>query len=264
MTDSSLNSSDDEEPDGEPDGESLAGGAEAVEPSKQPMSLAALKGAFAKMLGGAVEPPVAAGSDDPQSEEGERDSTSEMSDDSTDDDLPAADVTPEAILEAMLFVGAPDNEPLQAKRIAGFMRGVSTREIGQLVERLNEQYRADDAPFEIVSQADSYQMALRPEFERTREKFYGRVRQAKLSPAAVEVLSIVAYNQPTLRDEVNKIRGGNSGPLLTQLVRRQLLRIDRDEEQKRLVHYSTTDRFLRLFGLQSIEDLPRSEELLED
>ena len=257
MTESSSNPPNDEQP--------AAAGDGVSESSGQPISLDVLKGAFAEMLG----------DDDPRSAAPDQDETSQDARDfdtatgklhrSTDDDAEEeAEVSPRAILEAMLFVGSPDNEPLSSKRLSGLMRGVTTSEIGQLVEELNGQYRGDEAPFKIVNEADGYRMALCSEFERTRQKFYGRVRQAKLSPAAVEVLSIVVYNQPTTREEVNKVRGANSGPLLTQLVRRRLLRIDRDEEKKRLIHYSTTERFLRLFGLQSIEDMPRSDELLEE
>ena len=75
-------------------------------------------------------------------------------------------------------------------------------------------------------------------------KFYGRVKEARLSQAAVEVLAVVAYRQPLTRDEIDALRGRPSGGLLAQLVRRQLLRIERPEDRPRQPKYLTTDRFL--------------------
>ena len=94
-----------------------------------------------------------------------------------------------------------------------------------------------------------------------RDKFYGRVREAKLSPVAVEVLAVVAYNQPATAEEVSQLRGSASGAALATLVRRKLVRIDRPSARGESARYSTTERFLRLFGLENLAALPRSEEL---
>ncbi len=176
----------------------------------------------------------------------------------TDD---ACQVTPRSILEAMLFVGSPDNQPLAAERVAGLMRGVRPAEIEDLVRELNEQYAASGRAYEIKSEGAGYRMALRGEYGRVRDKFYGRVRQARLSPAAVEVLSIIAYNGPQTPDEGPRLGAPPGGPILSQLVRRQLLALERTESSPRRVLYRTTQRFLDLFGLQSLDDLPRSQEL---
>ncbi len=79
--------------------------------------------------------------------------------------------------------------------------------------------------------------------------------------AAIEVLSIVAYNQPVTTDAVNRLRAAQSGAILSQLTRRQLLRVERFDDRPRVANYSTTDRFLSLFGLESLSDLPRSEDI---
>ena len=71
---------------------------------------------------------------------------------------------------------------------------------------------------------------------------------------------MVAYRQPMTRAEVNELRGKPSGAVLSQLVRRELLRLERPEDQPRNPHYYTTARFLELFGLSSIEELPQSQE----
>ena len=75
------------------------------------------------------------------------------------------------------------------------------------------------------------------------------------------MLSIVAYNQPTTAAIVDELRGAPSGATLAWLVRRQLVRVDRPADAPHVPRYSTTDRFLRLFGLESVAALPRSEEL---
>jgi segregation and condensation protein B len=75
------------------------------------------------------------------------------------------------------------------------------------------------------------------------------------------VLAVVAYNEPLTTDEVNRLRGTASGAILSQLVRRELLRVDRPDEQPRTPRYSTTERFLKLFGVKSLAELPRSVDL---
>jgi segregation and condensation protein B len=173
----------------------------------------------------------------------------------------ACELSPRSILEAMLFVGTPDNQPLSAELIARMMRGVRPSEIDDLVADLNRQYRDEARPYAVISVGAGYRLALRDEFAFVREKLYGRPRALRLSPAAVEVLSIVAYNEPVTSEQVTRMRGTASGPVLAQLVRRALLRIDRSVAGRQSAHYFTTPRFLKLFGLTSLQDLPRSGEV---
>ena len=175
-------------------------------------------------------------------------------------DEEACDITPRSILEAILFVGHPANEPLTSQRIAGLMRGVRASEIDELVHELNEQYSTDGSPYRIESAGPGYQLTLRTEFASLRDKFYGRVREARLSQSAIDVLAIVAYHQPIEQEAVDKFRGKPSGGVLSQLVRRDLLSVERPAEKRAKPRYSTTGRFLDLFGLDSITDLPRSQE----
>ncbi len=172
-----------------------------------------------------------------------------------------AEVTPCGILEAMLFTGSPDNTPLTAERAASLMRGVDAKEIHELVKQLNARYESAECPYHIVSEGAGYRLRLREEFARLREKFYGRVRQARLSQAAIDVLALVAYNQPIDQEEVNKLRSAHSNSILLQLVRRQLLRVDRTDEKPSRKLYHTTGRFLALLGLESLKDLPQSHDL---
>ena len=94
-----------------------------------------------------------------------------------------------------------------------------------------------------------------------RDKFYGRVKEARLSPAVVEVLSVLAYNQPATVEQLNELRGTPCGAALSTLVRRKLVCLERSPGSGQSPRYSTTERFLKLFGLENLGALPRSEEL---
>ena len=178
------------------------------------------------------------------------------------DHLNACPISPKSILEAILFVGHPDNEPIPAKRIAGLLRGVDLEELEELVEVLNEEYELQEMPFAISAAGEGYQMGLRPEFEHVQDRFYGRVRHAKLSQLAVDVLSVVAYNQPVSREEVDALLNHTQPThrILNQLVRRDLVARRNAEDQPKRKEYVTTDRFLDLFQLSELSDLPRSED----
>ncbi len=171
------------------------------------------------------------------------------------------EVTPRSIVEAMLFVGHPQNEPLTSPQMAALMRGVNAADVDEIIRDLNEQYARNACPYTIESRGAGYALALLPEFASARNRVLGRVRQARLSQAAVEVLALVAYNGSISAEEIASTRGRPSGALLLQLVRRQLLKVERTEGKPRESRYSTTGRFLELFGLESLEDLPRSQEV---
>ncbi|MFO0914603.1 MAG: SMC-Scp complex subunit ScpB [Pirellulales bacterium] len=168
-------------------------------------------------------------------------------------------ISPRSIAEAILFVGHPENQPLSSRLMAALMRGVSPAEVDQLVEELNANYLAEQAPYEIAVVAGGFMLQLRPEYSRLRNKLYGRVREARLSQAAIEVLALVAYNQPVGRERIDQLRGKPSGALLSQLVRRDLLSVERSTERPREMVYRTTERFLDIFGLDSLDDLPQAD-----
>ena len=179
-------------------------------------------------------------------------------DDTTED---AGPVTPLGILEAMLFVGDRSNSPVTAARAAELMRGVEPGEIAGLVRELNHRYKRNECPYIISEDADGYRLTLRKPFYALRDRFLGRIREARLSQTAIDILAIVAYQQPLTADTINTVRGKSSSHVLSQLVHRGLLRIERLPGKRPAKQYYTTDRFLRLFGLETLADLPQSEEL---
>lgn len=221
--------------------------------SAQRFSLERLSSAFARLMGAPAGSSPKAATAKPQiallpEEESEED----------DDSLP---VTPRMIVEGMLFVGNAEGRSLPSQKIAIHIRNVSAEEVDQIVADLNAAYRQDEAAYEIVADAGGYRLQLRGDLGILRDQFRGGQRAAKLTPAAIEALSIVAYRQGVSGEEVAKLRGSQSHAILAQLVRRGLVRVDRPAEAPRIARYHTTSRFNQLFGVSSPADLPRSEEL---
>jgi segregation and condensation protein B len=172
----------------------------------------------------------------------------------------ACQISPKSLFEAMLFVGNRENRPLTAGKAAELMRDVAPEEIPAIVDELNAGYESGNRPYHVVAEGDGYRLTLRKAFHPVRNKLYGKIREARLSQAAIDVLALVAYKQPVTGEDVGKLRGKPSSHILAQLVRRGLLRLERPADNPRRPHYFTTERFMRLFNLDSLEDLPRSEE----
>ncbi|MDR1477716.1 MAG: SMC-Scp complex subunit ScpB [Planctomycetaceae bacterium] len=179
----------------------------------------------------------------------------------SDDNDVAVQVNPESILEAMLFVGDRDNKPLTAERAAGKMRNTQPHEIDEAAKSLNNKYNLTGAPYEIVEVNGGYRMTLREEFNSIQEKFYGKTREAKLSQSAIDTLAVIAYKQPITAEEIQTLRKQPSGNLISQLIKRGLVQSEnKTHNKKKKILYRTTTRFLELFQLDSVDDLPVSED----
>jgi len=163
------------------------------------------------------------------------------------------------IVEALLFVGGA---PLTAAVAAEAIRGLTADHFTETIAELNQDYRRQGRPYLIRLNEQGYILELRPRYKPVWDKIYGTMREARLSPAAIDVLALVAYRQPATKQEIDSIRGTESGHLLRQLVRRRLIAIvHRAESNQREVSYGTTERFLELFGLKSLDDLPQTQDL---
>lgn len=159
-----------------------------------------------------------------------------------------------AAVEAVLFA---HGEPIEADKLAAAAE-IEKETVERMVERLNDRYSEEGSAFTIGKLGGSYQMMTRPEFARYIKTAMDNRRQTPLSPAALEVLAIVAYNQPVTRGFIDQVRGVDSSGVVRSLTERDLL-----EEHGRLndvpgrpIAYRTTDTFLRCFGLNSLENLP--------
>ena len=157
--------------------QSLGGGREGTDQGG--ISLDQLSEAFAEMLQAGGEPAAPMdGGDAPAL--GAADYHGPMGDTADPD---RNHINPRDLLEAMLFVGHPDGEPLTKEQVTAILRGVLPSEVDELVGELNAIYAHDGSPYEIIGRGAGYQLVLRPAYQSIRDRFYGRVRQAGPSPA---------------------------------------------------------------------------------
>ena len=151
---------------------------------------------------------------------------------------------------------------LSKRRLAQLATLVDAAEVTQLIDALNVAYDADESAFRIERVATGFQLLTRPQFARWLDKLHHRQSQLKLSPPAMETLTIVAYRQPVTRADVEEVRGVQCAEMLKQLMERDLVRITgHDESLGRPYLYGTTRMFLESFGLRDLKDLPMSDRL---
>lgn len=163
-------------------------------------------------------------------------------------------------VEAILFSSDAVLSPARIAQVAELPGGV--RAVRQAVRTLNARYEQVGAAFRIEAIAGGYQMATLPEYHDVLSRLVRARSDSKLSQAAMETLAIVAYRQPILRADVEAIRGVACGEVLRGLLEKQLVKIvGRADALGRPMLYGTTRRFLEVFGLNRLEDLPRVEEL---
>ena len=168
---------------------------------------------------------------------------------------PTPDVTPESIVEALLF---STDEPLPARKIAEILGVGEAVDVKRHIENLNRRLEQCGASFHVAAIAKGYQMLTRPEYHPWVGKLQKARAESRLSAAALEALAIIAYKQPVLRAQIEAIRGVAVGDMLVRLRDMNLIRIvGRAEEIGRPLLYGTTGKFLQVFGLQSLEDLPK-------
>ncbi len=170
-------------------------------------------------------------------------------------------VTPKQVIEAALFVGG---QPLTAKKLCYVLRGDFDLDfIEQTIDDLNHLYVEEERPYEIRLGEGGYRLVLHEEFQRLRNRVYGiGPREVKLSQDVLEVLALVAYRQPMTQADIEGLGKSNPGPSLRQLLRRELISLERDPQDRKNVKYRTTRRFLSVFGLGRLDELPQADELM--
>lgn len=168
-------------------------------------------------------------------------------------------VTPREVIEAALFVGGP--VALTARKLASLIgQNVDNRVAVSLIDALNQSYARENRPYEIQLQEGGYRLELREEFADVSTRSFGLgPRDVKLSPETLEVLAFVAWNQPVTTESLKSIDKPNAQSVLRQLLRLQLVEIQRTGTRRSDISYVTTKRFLKLFGLRSLADLPTSD-----
>jgi segregation and condensation protein B len=173
--------------------------------------------------------------------------------------VPRGELAPRQIIEALLFAA---DAPLSAAKLAELLGAGTVTEVRLHIADLNDQYRASGASFRIESIARGYQMMTQPEFRPWLAKLDKHRDRTRLSDAALEALSIVAYKQPIIRADIEAIRGVACGEVLNRLREMGLVKIaGRAEVVGRPMLYGTTRKFLDIFGLADLDDLPSMEAL---
>jgi len=168
------------------------------------------------------------------------------------------EATVESVIEAVLFAS---DEPLSEARLADIVEA-SAKQVREHIESLNAKYQANNNAFRIEQIAGGYQMLTLSPYNYWLKKLLRARSDNKLSPAALETLAIVAYKQPIMRADIEAIRGVAVGEVIRSLSYKGLVKIvGRAEVLGRPMLYGTTKRFLEIFGLNTLKDLPKIEEL---
>lgn len=163
------------------------------------------------------------------------------------------------MIEAMLFAS---DAPLAASDLCRLDERLDEDTVTAVIDELRDGYDREERSFQIYEVAGGFQLLTRPEYAAVLERFDTVPQPAKLSMPALEVLAIVAYRQPIGRVEIDEIRGVQSSAVLRTLQERELIEpVGRSEGLGRPLLYGTTRKFLEHFGFQSLEDLPRPNEL---
>lgn len=169
------------------------------------------------------------------------------------------------IIEAFIFAS---EEELSSEQIKNLLYNcnisVSIKEIEDCINNINEEYKNKSNAFEIIKIAGGYQFATRKEYSDFISKMRIEFQRKKLSQSALETLAIIAYKQPITRNEIEFIRGVNVDYIVNSLLEKDLIMIKgRANSPGRPIIYGTTDNFLRILGLNSLEDLPKLKEINE-
>ena len=162
-------------------------------------------------------------------------------------------ITNTAAVEAILFAGG---DPIESDKLA-LAAGVEPIELKEIIARLDEKYASDESGIELLKLEDCFQLATKQRFAPQIKEAFEIKKNSALSAAAMEVLTIVAYNQPVTKSFVENVRGVDSSSTVNSLVEKGLLcEAGRLELPGRPIAYKTTDAFLRSFQISSITELP--------
>lgn len=163
------------------------------------------------------------------------------------------------IIESLIFISL---EPLTLEKIKSVLHEFSDGEIERAVGELVGSYALDSRGIQIIQSAGGYLFSTRPEFDSWVRRLLKVDRKNKLSAAALETLSAIAYHQPITLSEISALRGVDSTHTMKTLLQKKLIKIiGRKKSPGNPLIYRTTDKFLIYFGLNSINDLPSMEEI---
>jgi segregation and condensation protein B len=166
-----------------------------------------------------------------------------------------------ALVEAILYLEADPLDEAAVSRISGLSKDV----VSKALKNLGERYALEDSGVELSRISGGAMISPKKEYwDKLRER-YGKKNESKLSKAALETLSIIAYKQPITRSEIEQIRGVQADTMIRLLLEKNLVReTGKKDTPGRPVQYGTTRDFLKFFRMNSIEDLPKLNEMESD
>ena len=180
-------------------------------------------------------------------------------------ETPCTSISLEQRVEALVFASERPISESRMKTVLGIEDEDATKQIKEAIDSLNESYDKNARAFRIERVAGGYRPLTREEFASLVSRLHADRQQQKLSQAALETLSIIAYRQPVMRAEIEVIRGVACGEVLRSIMEKRLVKIvGRAEELGRPMLYGTTRDFLNIFGLASLDDLPDVQGLVRE
>jgi segregation and condensation protein B len=162
-----------------------------------------------------------------------------------------------ALIEAILYLEA---DPLDEAALAR-ISGLSKDQTAMALEALEERYAREESGVELSRIGGGIMISPKKEYWDNLKERYGKRNETKLSKAALETLSIIAYSQPITRSEVEAIRGVSADTMIRLLLEKELIReTGKKDVPGKPTQYGTTREFLKFFRLESIADLPKLNE----
>jgi len=164
-----------------------------------------------------------------------------------------------ARVEAALLIA---DEPLTARKLADVAGLADSAEARAVIDQLQQLYDLDASAFQVEQIAGGYQLLTRPQYHPWLARLKRTGHELRLTPTTLEALAVIAYKQPIMRAEVEKVRGVACGEVIRQLMEKGLVRVaGRHDSLGRPQLYGTTKKFLQAFGLKGLADLPEVESL---
>ncbi len=164
-------------------------------------------------------------------------------------------LTDDSIFNIVINLDKENSTPLEHSNNQMFQNFLE--ELDLIILQINDELEKNNRPYQIIRIANGWQFATRKEFGRIVRHYYKSKQVRRLSNAALEILAIIAYRQPITKPEIEMIRGVNSNETVNSLLEKNLIKISgRKSVLGRPLEYSTTDDFLKLFGLNSLDELP--------
>lgn len=175
---------------------------------------------------------------------------------------PGAELSDDEIVRRLAALLFASPEPLSLGKLVEFLKRPERPRVRAALEELQRRFEGADLPIQVRGIRGGHTLMTTPDVAETLSAMVRGKTIERVSPAALETLSVIAYRQPVTKAEVEAIRGVQAGPVLRSLVDRGLVKVvGRADVPGHPLQYGTTQEFLDRFGLRGLDELPRDSEL---